>query len=430
MRRAFVLLSLSVLASCAPTTRSTDWAVVHEVTPPFLLNEAGADPALALDRAGRVALTWVRRDSSGGNDLWVSIASDSDVNFSEPVRVNPTPGRVSSYSESRPVAAWGRDGQLLVAWAQAREGVPYADDIALRASPDGGRAWGSTQLVNADHGDPKSPYHGFIALESMPDGRAIMAWIDGRDQKLAAGEDEPHVASIWSASSADGGATWGANVRVARDVCPCCRPALRTAPASDAPGAASTVAVAYRGAHRDLRDPRMAFSTDGGATFGADTLVSADRWWMPGCPAVGLGLTFNRAGGGHVAWYTGESPRDSTLGSRPAPGIYVAPWRVGAGAAGIKRMIADSLDQPGRPLLAPMGSSTLVGALGRTRGAAARKVLAVRALELDGTLTPWLFLGNGVKSGAIAGQANRAWAAWVETNGEQPRVRVARIAHR
>ena len=116
------------------------------------------------------------------------------------------------------------------------------------------------------------------------------------------------------------------------------------------------------------------------------------------------------------------------------PGVYVAPWRLGSGAAGLRRALSDSLDRPTRPQLAPLGTATLVGVLGRTRGEGKRAVLGVRLLELDGTLTPWLFLGSGVRAAALAGgpasagtPPRAAWAAWVESNGEQPRVRVARL---
>jgi hypothetical protein len=55
----------------------------------------------------------------------------------------------------------------------------------------------------------------------------------------------------------------------------------------------------------------------------------------------------------------------------------------------------------------------------------------VRRLEPDGTLTPWLFLGSGVKSGAIAAHGEQgAWAAWAEPGDGGPRVRVARLSVR
>ena len=190
------------------------------------------------------------------------------------------------------------------------------------------------------------------------------------------------------------------------------------------------VAIAYRGATDDLRDPRITVSSDGGTSFAFDTLMSADRWKLPGCPSVGPSLTMD-IGGGHYAWFTGESPDDASLKDRPAPGVYLVPWRVGAGAVGVKRALGDSLENQTRPMLAHLDRGTLVGVLGQAPGPPTHKVLALRVLELDGTLSPWLYLGSGVKSAAIAGQGARgAWAAWAETSEGGTRVRVARLAGR
>ncbi len=145
---------------------------------------------------------------------------------------------------------------------------------------------------------------------------------------------------------------------------------------------------------------------------------------------MGPALTLDPAGG-HYAWYTGESPDDDSLPGRPAPGVYLVPWRLDVGAVGAKRARHDSLANVSRPMLAALEHATLVGVLGESTIAPKRKVLALRRLEMDGTLTPWLYLGSGVKSGAIAGQgAHSAWAAWAEQSTGETRVRVARLARR
>ena len=418
-------LVLGLLAgACAPDRRGSPWSDVREVTPSFLSRTLAGDPSLALGPGGRVALTWVTRDSMGA-DAWLSTSADSGANWTAPQRLNARPGLVSSYPESRPVAAWGRGGMLVAAWAAARDTGLLADDIAVRVSADGGRTWGSTSLVNDDRADPVSTYHGFIALDVLPDGRPMVAWIDGRFS-AAAGE-EPAVADLFASTSSDGGATWSDNTYVAEGVCPCCRIALA---GDQRPGGPVEVAVAFRGVYNDVRDPRLAVSRDGGASFAEDTLVSVDRWKLPGCPSVGPALTFH-SGGGHYAWFTGESPDDSALAGRPAPGVYLVPWRVGAGPVGTKRALADSLGDASRPMLATLGRGTLVAAIGRAVGGPDRKVLAVRRLEPDGELTPWLYLGSGVRSGTVAGQGSSgAWASWAEQFGERTRVRVVRMAER
>ncbi len=414
-------LALLLAAGCAPRPGATPWPDVHEVTPDFLVERAAGDPSLAAGPGGRLALTWVSRDSLGA-DAWIAVTADSGETWSGPVRLNERAGGVSSYPESRPVAAWGERGLLVAAWAAARDTTGHADDIAVRASADGGRTWGGTALVNDDRGDRLSTYHGFVALTVLGDGRPFVAWIDGRFSSGGAG-GEPHVADVFSAISPDGGVTWSANALVAGEVCPCCRLTLASA-------GRDTVALAYRGAFDDLRDPRLAVSYDGGRTFVEDTLVSADRWKLDGCPSVGPSLTLE-GHGGHYAWFTGESPEDSLLAGRPAPGAYLVPWRLGAGAAGAKRALGDSLAAASFPTLARLGRGTIVAALGKAVGGAERRVLAVRRLEPDGALTPWLYLGSGVRSAAVAGHgANGAWAAWAEQDEARTRVRLARLGAR
>ncbi|HXJ67750.1 MAG TPA: sialidase family protein, partial [Verrucomicrobiae bacterium] len=277
--RSAVALALAaeMLGGCARRPTGTPWARVHEVTPAFLTAATAADPSLAVDRGGRVALTWVTRDSAGA-DAWLSVSADSGGHWSEPARLNPFQGMVSSFPESRPVAAWGRDGLLVAAWAAtrpSRQGT--GDDMAARVSADGGRSWGAMHLVNDDRVDPTSGYHGFAAVDVLPDGRPIVAWIDGRASAGLA--DEPELAEIYASASADGGVTWSPDVWIAGDVCACCRIAMRSAQRLNG---TIDVAVAYRGATNQLRDPRVVVSHDAGHRFMLDTLISVDRWKLPG----------------------------------------------------------------------------------------------------------------------------------------------------
>src|SRR5262245_43579726 len=128
-RRLFAtLLALVLLApGCALPRRGAPWHYVAEQTPPFLMEAEARAPALAVDDAGRLALTWVTSHAQGA-DAWISVSADSGANWSEPSRLNEREGRVSSFPESRPVAAWGPNGMLVAAWAAARGTQPFADD--------------------------------------------------------------------------------------------------------------------------------------------------------------------------------------------------------------------------------------------------------------------------------------------------------------
>lgn len=407
-------LLLFTLAACSPRTAPPEWASVRELTPAGLQNRDIADPSVAANDDGRVALTWVERDSLGAN-VWLALSSDSGEHFSAPLRLNARAGKVSSYSESRPLVAFGPGGAVTVAWASARDSGEYADDLVSRSSDDGGRTFLPETYLNDDHANARSTYHGFLALDISSEGAVVAAWIDGR---ASLGMGEPARGEIWIASSDDGGHSWRPNTRVAGDVCSCCRLSLR----ADSLG---HVAIAYRTAKDDMRDPRLALSHDGGATFPFDTLISADRWKLPGCPSVGPALTMNRGGGGHYAWLTGAENATTT------PGVYVVPWRIRTGAAGARRALTDSLRDASRPMLSAMGGATLAGVIARSASDSTRRLLAVRALEWDGAWTPWLFLGVGVRTAAIAGATPRqAYAVWQEKIAEPSRLRFVRLTRR
>ena len=154
MRPRHALLVLAMLSpSCTPSTPGPQWAHVNEHTPSALIDIDAHDPALAVDTTGRVALTWVVRDTSGA-DVWFALSRDGGAHFSSPVRVNSRQGRVSSYSESRPVVALAAAGRVLLAWASQRDSLPAADDIVVRTSEDDGAHFGPEVVLNSDHLDP------------------------------------------------------------------------------------------------------------------------------------------------------------------------------------------------------------------------------------------------------------------------------------
>lgn len=421
-----VLLLLLLLSSCSPKAPAADWANVQELTPAFLQDVSATDPGLAVAPDGRLALSWVVRDSSGGADAWIAVSADSGATFGEPVRVNPRAGRVSSYTESRPVAAFGPDGQLLVVWAAKRDSGEYADDLMSRSSRDGGRTFGPAAFLNSDHIDARSTYHGFATIGFLPDGRAVAAWIDGR---ASLGAEEPSAGEIYASLLPVGGDEWQPDTRIAGEVCACCRIMLA---AERVGGNDGRVALAYRGMRGDLRDPRLAVLRTDSLAVVLDTLVSADHWFLRGCPSVGPSLTFDRESGGHYLWFTGESAADSAAPAKLTPaGVYLRAWRADGAAADAALSLRDSLRDATRPILASAGGTSLIGVVGHPRSDSTRSTLAVRMLDPDERLTPWLFLGAGVRAGALASShPHSAYAAWVEKEGERTHVRLARITRR
>ena len=163
-----------------------------------------------------------------------------------------------------------------------------------------------------------------------------VAWLDERDiePKEADPSKAPthmHTESnrvVYFASSADGGRTFSPNLRVAGEVCPCCKTSL-------AVGEDGRVYVGWRQVLAgNFRHIAVASSEDGGQTFSPASIVSDDRWELQGCPVSGPALAADRPGALRVLWYTaGEAGR---------PGLYWSESHDGGRTFSPRRVLAET----------------------------------------------------------------------------------------
>ena len=408
--------ALLLAAGCARQPGAPRPALeTRDLTPGFLAERAAGDACVAADSAGRVALTFVTRDSEGGRDLWIAVSRDGGSTFAEPSRLNAREGSVSSYSESRPIAVFGKGGRLAVAWTAKRAGPaaprgkkppPSAADMVVRVSRDGGASFGPEVAINDDVSSPKPVFHGFPAIAWLPRGLLFAAWNDERG--LPGGEEEPGASSLYSAVSQDGGAHWSANRALTDQLCPCCRAAAAVDPSG-------RLAVTWRTARNNLRDPVIAFSSDGGLTFAPESTVSADRWALTGCPSEGNVLAYTADGAGLLAWKTGAEPA----------GVYFRAW-LADGTPLARASIGDSIRDASHPRVAALSGVMFLAAEAIPASRSSSHALAVRARLDDGTLLPWVFLGEHVDASWLAASgAREALACWTDRSAH--RVQLARI---
>lgn len=301
----------------------------------------GGHPTVALDATGSYYVTWV----GAIDEQWdVYLArSDDGVSFSAPVRVNDVPGDAAPHAQAPAQVATGPEGHVYVLWqnnthADGRR-FPYSD-LRLARSTDGGHTFEPAITVNDDAGGPPSS-HTFHDIAVAANGTVYVSWIDSRvrarTEMEAGGNTPPHAIEGEPASAAqsphggdsghggpgmdgmhdpslpgpeiriawstDGGRTFGESVVVAGDACPCCRTSL-------AIGNRGEIFLAWRGVEQgSIRDIVVARSTDGGRSFTPPVPVHRDGWRIDGCPHAGASLAIDSAGVLHAAWYTGAERR-------------------------------------------------------------------------------------------------------------------------
>ncbi|MBV8855395.1 MAG: exo-alpha-sialidase [Acidobacteria bacterium] len=273
-----------------------------------------AEPAVATARDGTAYVAWVEHRGKEA-DVWLAHLDREGKTSGTPVRVNPQAGQATAWRGDPPTLAVSPDGAVYVGWTARDEAAEHAATLYLSASLDGGQSFGPPSKVNDD---ARPGVHGMHSLAVGEGGRVFVAWLDERDIEPVAADPASapahmHTESnrvVYFASSADGGRTFSRNVKVAGEVCPCCKTSL-------AVGEDGRVYVAWRqvlpGNYRHIA---VAASADGGRSFSPASIVSDDRWELAGCPVSGPALAAGAGGRLRVLWYTaGEAGR---------PGLYWA----------------------------------------------------------------------------------------------------------
>jgi peroxiredoxin len=187
---------------------------------------------------------------------------------------------VANWADTPSVVVAG-NGALVAHWAERAGDSAYAYHAVAARSMDSGQTW--TRLGRL-HGDRSATEHGFVS--TVADGDGVRAfWLDGRATAKPGGATALRTVLI--------GETVGPEETIDDRVCDCCG----TAAASGATGPA----VVYRDRSEDeIRDISIASRSPNGWRSHA---VHGDGWRIAGCPVNGPALA---ARDRHVAvaWYT------------------------------------------------------------------------------------------------------------------------------
>lgn len=346
LRRTFIALAaMAALAGCggepeqasapaAPALRADVAApsVVGEWVMP-VLQPGSASADLSSTPDGRLLMSWINSQRGRrhilqfssydpGLQRWMHAPTTIAVGNSMFVNWADTPHIVSA-----------NDGALWAHWLQKNAEAPYAYDVVLSRSRDGGSNWSPPQIPYDDRSETE---HGFVSMWPQGDSGIAMAWLDGRNTKPAATSrptgdtaQDDHGAHAGAmtlrATVLDGQLQRSGDAELDAMTCDCCQ--------TDVAATAQGALLVYRGRTQDeIRD--ILVTRFDGKAWTPPLRVHADDWKMPACPVNGPAIAA-QGDAAVVAWYTvaGDTPLVRIALSRDAGASFAPPVELDRGEA-------------------------------------------------------------------------------------------------
>jgi len=409
----FLSLRLSLVTILAVTASSAALLMAagrqapdSPFTGPFVTRESpapagSAEPNLAVGPDGTVWLSWLERRAEGGHRFRLSsLGSDG---WSEPSTVAEGDRFFANWADF-PSVFVTRSGTIAAHWLERDGEGTYAYGVRVRTSKNG-RQWTDTVVP---HGDRSPAEHGFAAFYDSPAAGLGLVWLDGRETGGGGGG----AMTLRSASIVEGRAV-DERLIDAR-VCDCCQ----TAAASTDEG----VIVAYRDRSEDeIRDMSVVRYSDGGWTV--PNTIHADNWKINACPVNGPAIAA-RGSNVAVAWFTAAGGTTRTRLAFSADGgvTFGPPIEIGAGATmgrlslvmpSDDRVLVSSLERRGD------GGALVIREIDRSGRMSAPVVAAAMGTERASGFARTVLDGRG-----------RLFVAWTDTTAGPSRVRVADVGLR
>jgi hypothetical protein len=290
------LVPLLLIAACE---QGTDLSLPAPVAIEVPAGTGSAQP-FAASRGNTVILSWTEA-VTGGHTL--RFAEFDGENWAEPRTVTEGANWFVNWADFPSVVALD-DERYAAHWLQRSGPGRYAYDVVIATSGDGGATWSTP---TRPHRDGTETEHGFVSLFPLGSGAAAV-WLDGRTFAEAA--DAPAVKEMQlrfatlehhrdaaEASHASGLTVAGAEELLDARICDCCQTAVALP--------SSGPVVFYRdrspGEVRDISYTRMV-----GNQWSTPRPIHEDGWVINACPVNGPAAD---ADGDHVvvAWFTGAS---------------------------------------------------------------------------------------------------------------------------
>ncbi|KFL36052.1 hypothetical protein [Arenimonas donghaensis] len=393
---ALLLLALPLQAATV-----SEWALP---APP-----ESAQPNLSLAPGGDLVLSWIERRDDGGHRLAYS---------RYPRGGDWQPTQVAAQGKDWfvnwadfPALQVLEDGSLWAHVLVKNGDAPYAYDVRLQASHDGGKTWREMPAVH-DDGTPTE--HGFATLWPQPGGGLGIAWLDGRHTGGGGhGDHAGHGGAMTLRTAVFTAQGKQAETELDTSTCDCCQ--------TDSARSGDGVLLAYRDrAEGEIRDIAVARFEDG--RWQAPVTVHDDRWMMPACPVNGPAIAA-RGDQAWVAWYTAAGGTPSLRLARSDTGgrSFQAPTIVARGDS-LQGRVDVAVDASGvwTAWIEERGGRQSLW-LTRHGPDLAAEHLRLKVADLAGR-------GRGTGFPRLQLRGGEAWLAWTEIVDGKPRLRGARVA--
>jgi hypothetical protein len=287
------------------------WLSLAAVGQPAAIDPPSAQgslsPSLAIDREA-VLISWIEPTKSGHRLVFSRFER---ARWSDPVPIVESDALIASWADVPTVTA--SNGVFLASFAEkSGEGGGYAYDVQLARSTDGKR-WKRLGPANDDHTRTE---HGFVSVVPESAGTFRIFWLDGR-ATASGGATALRTAIVGEAVKEQ--------AQIDDRACDCC--------ATGAARAESGAVVAYRDRSADeIRD--IALVRRAGDGFSSPQVVHDDGWKTTGCPVNGPAIDA-RKDEVAVAWTTGADRGHVRLAFSSNGGkTFGAPIEIATGTEG------------------------------------------------------------------------------------------------
>jgi hypothetical protein len=423
---------------------SSGTRTAQRVVAPLTMLDVGAQPGstwpnLASDGSGHIVLSWLeasptvatgslQADRAAQSRFRLRVSQLDAGRWTTPRTITDSVDFFVNWADFPAVAPFGAD-RLVAWWPEKRPGAVgggYAYDAMVVTSRDRGNTWSAPRQM---HGDGTPTEHGFVSF--VPLGDSIGAvWLDGRDFSRTVAHPADHNMQLVSASISDTGTPTNEHI-LDSAVCTCCR--------TSATRTRRGVVVMYRDRKPgEVRDIAVARYENG--EWSAPATLHNDGWVFPGCPVNGA-MAASHGDTVAVAWFTAphDSARVNIAFSTNGGRTFGNPTRVDDGVpVGRVGVLVDTTGSAVVTWIERVAPAVRNSTSGATTSVASppsadNAELRVRRVALSGTRGPAQVLAissSGRASGfpQIAALGDTVYLAWTTppTSGAPSQIRVAR----